>query len=153
MGTEHRQRQLAHPVVSDPTKFKDILLNNVERRKFIIDADIQVGQSLITCHLVLLPYVLLLFFLILCIIILKCVPLIFPQEQTSDLMYSNPKVDPATGELMEVMGGGGRRIDYLLLREGDRTRLASFWFLTALSSLSDHLPVAMMVQRIEEEQE
>lgn len=66
-------------------------------------------------------------------------------------MYSSPKVDPATGELMEVMGGGGRRIDYLLLREGDRTRLASFWFLTAIASLSDHLPVAMMVQRTEEE--
>ncbi|KAK4306849.1 hypothetical protein Pmani_021355 [Petrolisthes manimaculis] len=114
VGTEHRQRQLSHPAVSNSTIFKHILMNKVERRKFIIDADIL--------------------------------------EQTSDLMYSSPKIDPVTGELMEVMGGGGRRIDLLLLRAGDRVRFASFWFLTIISSLSDHLPVAMMVERIDEDQ-
>lgn len=38
IGTEHRQKLLHHPLVQYPETFRDILLDDVQRRYFLLDA-------------------------------------------------------------------------------------------------------------------
>ncbi|XP_063854086.1 sphingomyelin phosphodiesterase 5-like [Scylla paramamosain] len=41
IGTEHRQKQLHHPAIRHPSAFRSVLLDDVMRRHFILDADVQ----------------------------------------------------------------------------------------------------------------
>ncbi len=47
VGTEHRQLQLYEPELSSPRSMKKMMVDNVKRRMFIIDADIKVNNKII----------------------------------------------------------------------------------------------------------
>ncbi|XP_066978015.1 sphingomyelin phosphodiesterase 5-like isoform X4 [Macrobrachium rosenbergii] len=50
IGTEHRQPKMNHPFVQDSHEFRRILLDDVQRRYFILDADVQEQtMELMTC--------------------------------------------------------------------------------------------------------
>ncbi|KAG7164617.1 Sphingomyelin phosphodiesterase 3-like [Homarus americanus] len=108
VGTEHRQRRLHDPVLEKPEIFRDILLDDVQRRIFMLDANIK--------------------------------------EQTLELMWVNPKPGPS-GMVEAIKEGGRRRIDHLILRNGDMVKPTAFWFSTVIGGLSDHMPVALTVER------
>ncbi|XP_050709135.1 sphingomyelin phosphodiesterase 5-like [Eriocheir sinensis] len=42
LGTEHRQKMLSHPALTHPSTFRTVLLDDVLRRHFILDADVKV---------------------------------------------------------------------------------------------------------------
>ncbi|XP_068234670.1 sphingomyelin phosphodiesterase 5-like isoform X2 [Palaemon carinicauda] len=50
IGTEHRQPKMNHPFVNDCHEFRKILLDDVQRRHFILDADVlEQTLELMTC--------------------------------------------------------------------------------------------------------
>ena len=107
VGTEMRQGTLHTKEVRDPKLFKEILVDNVARRSYVLDADVE--------------------------------------EQTMDLMTVEPSRN-CKGEVEEHVWGGQRRIDKLLLRkEGGLCQVTGAATVTALSGLTDHIPVVMTV--------
>ena len=109
-----RQLTLNTPEMADKESFKRILTNDVRRRHYIIDADVE--------------------------------------TQTMELMSCDPRPDPE-GRVAAVTQGGMRRIDRVLVRTnqgsggGDtdqsQTRIIGYGFVSALASLTDHVPVVV----------
>ncbi|KAK8732880.1 hypothetical protein OTU49_006972, partial [Cherax quadricarinatus] len=108
IGTEHRQRMLHHPLVQNPETFRKILLDDIQRRRYILDATVK--------------------------------------EQQLDMMWIAPSLDPS-GALHPLREGGRRRIDHLIVRYGDEVSPSAFWFSTVIAGLTDHIPVALMLER------
>lgn len=109
VGTEHRQKLLHHPFMQYPETFRDILLDDVQRRHFLLDADVE--------------------------------------EQTPDLMKCMPKPD-SNGVVGATSFGGRRRVDCLTLRRDSKVSPTSMWFSSSLAGLTDHVPVAFMLEEV-----
>ncbi|XP_042892320.1 sphingomyelin phosphodiesterase 5-like isoform X1 [Penaeus japonicus] len=107
IGTEHRQKLLHHPLVQYPETFRDILLDDVQRRYFLLDAVVK--------------------------------------EHTPDLMKCVPKPD-SNGVVGATESGGRRRVDCLMVRRDSKVSPTNMWFSTSLAGLTDHVPVAFMLE-------
>ncbi|XP_045614422.1 sphingomyelin phosphodiesterase 5 isoform X2 [Procambarus clarkii] len=108
IGTELRQCLIHHSIAQNPESFRKILLDDIQRRHYILDADVK--------------------------------------EQAPDLMWIAPKAD-SSGRVRAVREGGRRRIDYLIARHNDEATPSAFWFCSVMAGLSDHIPIALMVER------
>lgn len=114
IGTEHRQKQLHHPAIRHPSAFRSVLLDDVMRRHFILDADVE--------------------------------------TQTLELMRVRPRVD-SLGRVVATPEGGRRRIDRLTALRGGKMAPVGYWFSTVIAGLTDHVPVVMMLQEKEVDEE
>lgn len=112
VGTERRQLTVEEAACMDAEGFREILVDDVKRRHYVLDADVE--------------------------------------EQTFDLMTVGPRTD-CNGEVMREEWGGMRRIDRLLcskklLAHPRRCVITGAGFVSALSYLTDHIPVVMTLK-------
>ncbi|XP_071449888.1 sphingomyelin phosphodiesterase 5-like [Hetaerina americana] len=63
------------------------------------------------------------------------------------LMVAVVRPDPA-GEVKPVPFGGMRRVDKILMNESTKAKILGYGFVTALTHLTDHLPVCMTIQTL-----
>ncbi|XP_066993236.2 sphingomyelin phosphodiesterase 5 isoform X3 [Anabrus simplex] len=140
IGTELRQRMLYKPPLQNPKTFKEVLIDDSLRRLYVLDADVLRSTGNVN----------------------RSLGWSFGHLNTDNSISRkeivvhgrnlvNQLVTPdEDGNIPHVQYGGMRRIDRIIFSKAYQVEVVGYCFSTALTNLTDHLPVCLQLKTISE---